>query len=75
MAEEFTVAILDEAEVDNDPTLLVFRGDEEEAAVTIHLNPNAECDLHQVLEPEICGEDYMAGQICMLYRGHDGSHR
>lgn len=23
----------------------------------------------------ICGQDYMAGQICMLPKGHEGSHR
>lgn len=23
----------------------------------------------------VCGQDYMAGQICMLPTGHEGSHR
>jgi hypothetical protein len=26
-------------------------------------------------EQQACGVDYMAGQICMLPYGHDGSHR
>jgi hypothetical protein len=33
----YTIALLDEPEVDNDPTLLVFRDDDEEPLVSIHL--------------------------------------
>lgn len=40
----YKVALLDEQEVETDPTLLLFRGDEEDALVTIHLTPGAPCD-------------------------------
>lgn len=40
--DEFKIALLEE-DVDTDPTILLFRNDEEEAAITIHLTPGAPC--------------------------------
>lgn len=50
----YTLGILDEEDNPLDPTLLLFRRDEEEAFITVHLNPQAEChdDWHLVLEDE-----------------------
>lgn len=39
----FTFALLNEQEIDLDPTFLIFRDDEEVAIVTAHLNPDAPC--------------------------------
>lgn len=41
--ETWKLTVLDEGEVDNDPTLLVFLEDEEAARVTAHLNDDAPC--------------------------------
>jgi hypothetical protein len=40
----YTIVINDERpDMDLDPTLAVFRGDEEEPIATLHLNPEAAC--------------------------------
>ena len=39
----YTIGLLEEEQVDTDPTLLLFRDDEEEAVATIHLRPGAAC--------------------------------
>ena len=40
----YTIVINDERpDMDLDPTLAVFRGDEEEPVATLHLNPEAAC--------------------------------
>lgn len=39
---DYKIGILDDG-LDTDPTLLVFRGDEETAVATIHLDPEAKC--------------------------------
>jgi hypothetical protein len=39
----YKLAILDDGDIDLDPTLLIFRELEEEAIVTLHLNPGAPC--------------------------------
>jgi hypothetical protein len=39
----YNVVLLDETDVDTDPTLLVFREDEEIAVATIHLTPGSPC--------------------------------
>lgn len=41
--QEYSFTVLDEAAVDLDPTVLLFRGDEEEAIMTLHLDPAAKC--------------------------------
>lgn len=57
----YTLGVLDEEENEGwsgegvlDPTLLLFRRDEEEAFMTIHLDAEADChdDSHLVLEKE-----------------------
>jgi hypothetical protein len=41
---QYKVGLLDERpDVDHDPTFLLFRGDEEEAVVTVHISPFAGC--------------------------------
>lgn len=41
----YSITLLDEgADVDTDPTLLLFREDEEEAVVTVHLTPHTTCN-------------------------------
>ena len=48
----YKIGLLDEPEVDLDPTLLVFREDEEEAIFTMHLDPGADChDGHGIAPP------------------------
>ena len=39
----YKVGYLDEPDVDTDPTILIFRDDEEVAIATIHLDPTARC--------------------------------
>jgi len=39
----YTIGLLEEEQVDTDPTLLLFRDDEEEAVATVHLRPGAPC--------------------------------
>lgn len=41
---EYKLALLNDPEVSTDPTLLLFREDEEEAIATIHLDPSASCN-------------------------------
>ena len=40
---EYKMAVLDDDEVELDPTLLIFRELEEEAVATVHLTPGAPC--------------------------------
>ena len=51
----YSLTVLDDEGLTNDPTLLIFREDEEEAFVTAHLTPDADCTdpTHVVLQPEI----------------------
>lgn len=37
------IGVSDEEGIDNDPTLLIFLEDEEEARATVHLNEDAPC--------------------------------
>jgi hypothetical protein len=53
----YVITVMQEPEVANDPTLLLFRGDDEEPLVTLHLNPDAPCEnvdepMHGVARPE-----------------------
>lgn len=40
---QYRVVVLDEPEVDLDPTLCVYRDLEEEPIATVHLDPDASC--------------------------------
>lgn len=54
---EYRIALLDERDDGNDldPTLLVYRGLEEEAILTFHVLPGAPCrDGHPVARPMKC---------------------
>jgi hypothetical protein len=44
----YVITVLDEPELETDPTLLIFREDEEEAIVTAHLDSAAPCTAHGV---------------------------
>lgn len=54
---KYKLAVIDD-DLDTDPTVLLFRGDEEEAVATIHLNPASECgaalgdNSHVIVRPE-----------------------
>lgn len=49
---EYKVALLDERpDADFDPTLLIFRGLEEEAIFTMHLDPDCACQDHGIAPP------------------------
>lgn len=72
----YKLALMDDPEVETDPTLLLFRGDEEEAAVTIHLTPGAPCQEpdHITLEDED-EEEYDDGKVLIagvLYDAETG---
>ena len=75
----YKIGLLDEAEVDLDPTLLVFREDEEEAIFTMHLDPDADCRDGHGIAPPTPGASYCqyrcCGDPCTLTEGHDGEHR
>ena len=47
---EYKIALLDERDAGNDldPTLLVYRGLEEEAILTFHLDPDCPCQDHPI---------------------------
>jgi hypothetical protein len=48
---EYKIGILNEPEVDTDPTFLIFRGLEEEAILTFHLDPDCPCQDHPIAPP------------------------
>lgn len=71
----YKVALLDDPEVELDPTLLLFRGDEEEAVVTIHLTPGAPCQWHGHITLDEDDEDYDDGKVLIagvLYDAETG---
>jgi hypothetical protein len=73
---EYIVHVVDERpDADLDPTLNVFRGDEEEPIATLHLNPEAPCyDNHIIARMP---EGYTPGtwrhtDFCPTPSGHHG---
>lgn len=72
----YAIHVVDERpDMDLDPTLNVFRGDEEEPIATIHLNPEAPCYDHHVIAralPLDTPGDWKHADFCPTPSGHNG---